>query len=157
MRQRMELELAGERRGRYHAKLGYGGLLDVEFVVQWLQMRHGDDEAVRTPGTWDALRALAARGHLEVADADALGRGWELSRGCIQTLRLRDEAAEPYLYEGGREVEQLARRLGLRDRDGQRASDVLVSTWRRSAAAVREVFERIVAPVGTAAPWERES
>ena len=52
LRGRMERELAREQPGRFDLKLGRGGLLDVEFAIQWLQMRHGQDPAVRTPDTF---------------------------------------------------------------------------------------------------------
>lgn len=154
LRGRMETELAAERPGRYHAKLGYGGLTDIEFVVQWLTMRHGDDPRLRVPGTRQAIDALARAGHLDATDAEALVLGHEFFRGVGQALRLSDEGAELVVYEGGRVAEQVARRLGLRDRDGERARDVLLSEWRRRAREVRGVFERIIAPVGTTPGWE---
>ncbi|MBC7172789.1 MAG: bifunctional [glutamate--ammonia ligase]-adenylyl-L-tyrosine phosphorylase/[glutamate--ammonia-ligase] adenylyltransferase, partial [Polyangiaceae bacterium] len=72
VRARMQHELAHERPDRFHAKLGYGTLTDVEFIVQYLQMVHGDDPRVRERNTRRALDALRATGHLSEADADAL-------------------------------------------------------------------------------------
>jgi glutamate-ammonia-ligase adenylyltransferase len=155
MRRRMEVELAGERPGRYHPKLGYGGLVDVEFVVQWFSMRHGDDPTVRLANTRAALRALRAAGYLSEDDAHVLTAGQSFFRSVGQALSLLDESAEPVVFEGGRYADRISRRLGLRDRDGERKGEVLFSTWRRHAEAVRSVFERIIAPVGTTAPWSR--
>jgi glutamate-ammonia-ligase adenylyltransferase len=154
IRARMETELARERPGRYHAKLGYGGLTDIEFVVQWLTMQHGDDPRLRVAATRPALEALVRTGLLTPSDGEALILGHQFFRGVGQALRLSDESAELVVYEGGRVAEQVARRLGLRDRDGERASDVLISTWKRRARAVREVFERVIASVGTVPGWE---
>jgi len=154
MRRRMEVELAGERPGRYHPKLGYGGLVDVEFVVQWLSMRHGDDPTVRLANTRSALAALRAGGHLSEDDAHVLEAGQSFFRRVGQALALLDDTAEPVVFEGGRPADRVSRRLGLRDRDGERRGEVLFSTWKRHALDVRTVFERLVAPVGTHPPWE---
>ena len=61
---RMERELARERAGRWDLKTGVGGLLDVEFAAQWLQMRHGAIARVRTTDTVGALHALHEAGYL---------------------------------------------------------------------------------------------
>src|SRR5207247_2144573 len=59
VRRRMEVELGKETRGRWHVKLGRGGLGDVEFLAQALQLVHGAAHPeVRTPSTTAALAAL---------------------------------------------------------------------------------------------------
>ena len=60
-----EGELAREGPRRYDVKLGYGGLVDVEFAVQWLQMKHGTDVRVRSTDTETATGALEAGGYLD--------------------------------------------------------------------------------------------
>ncbi len=153
MRKRMEVELAAERTGRYHPKLGYGGLVDVEFTVQWLQMRHGDDPTVRLPNTHAALAALRDGGYLQPEDAAVLEEARAFLRGIAQALALLDDHAEGVIFEGGRHADLIARRLRIRDRDGARADEVLFRTWRHHAEGAREVFERVIAPVGTRPPW----
>ncbi|MFW6050513.1 MAG: bifunctional [glutamate--ammonia ligase]-adenylyl-L-tyrosine phosphorylase/[glutamate--ammonia-ligase] adenylyltransferase [Myxococcota bacterium] len=153
MRARIQQELSGERFDRYHPKAGYGGLVDVEFVVQWLQMRHGDDPRVRCRGTLDALRGLREAGRLDRADADALEEGWTFFRRVEQALKLLDETREAVLPAHGAVPAKIARRLGFRDRDGMRPREVLLATWRMHAEEVRTIFERVVAPVGVEAPW----
>src|SRR5690606_30489147 len=76
MRQRLERELGGEREGRYNVKLGYGGLLDVEFAVQWLQMRFGSDPRVRTTNTFEALQQLHKLGYLGADHYGTLHHGY---------------------------------------------------------------------------------
>ena len=88
LRGRMQRELAGERGHRYHPKLGYGGLVDVEFVAQCLQMRHGGDASVRRRHTLDALDALAEGGYLAPGDAEALADGYRFFRSVEQTAAL---------------------------------------------------------------------
>nr|WP_307874185.1 hypothetical protein [Frankia sp. AgB1.8] len=60
-----------------HVKFGPGGLMDVEWVVQMLQLRHAHESpALRVTGTLAALRALVAAGLLDGAEAEALRAGW---------------------------------------------------------------------------------
>ena len=62
MRRRVEQSLPARQAGR-ELKLGPGGLRDIEFAVQLLQLVHGrTDESLRSPATLPALAALAAGG-----------------------------------------------------------------------------------------------
>jgi len=70
MRRRVEQSLPAKQAGR-ELKLGPGGLRDIEFAVQLLQLVHGrTDEMLRSPATLPALAALAAGGYVGRADAD---------------------------------------------------------------------------------------
>ena len=74
MRRRVEQSLPARQAGR-ELKLGPGGLRDIEFAVQLLQLVHGrTDETLRSPATLPALAALAAGGYVGRADAEELGR-----------------------------------------------------------------------------------
>jgi glutamate-ammonia-ligase adenylyltransferase len=152
-RARLQSELAGETVDRVHPKLGYGGLTDVELLVQWLQMRHGDDPRVRTANTAAAIDALQAQGVLSPVDAEALGAAYAFSRGVEQSLKLLEEHREPLLEPRGRSGTHVARGLGIRARDGLSPADVLERTYRHHAETARALFERIVAPVEVPAPW----
>ena len=152
LRGRMQVELAGERAGRYHPKLGFGGLVDVELATQWLQM-HERESGVRERHTLDALDGLrraevAPREHL-----DALRRGYTFFRRVEQALQLLDPSASQ-LHFGGPRWEAITRRLGVRARDGVDAEAVLQRDWHRVAEANRRAFESLVAPVSQPAPWQ---
>ncbi|HXL88579.1 MAG TPA: bifunctional glutamine-synthetase adenylyltransferase/deadenyltransferase, partial [Streptosporangiaceae bacterium] len=80
MRRRVEESLPPKQAGR-ELKLGPGGLRDIEFAVQLLQLVHGrTDESLRVPGTLAALRALAAGGYVGRADADDLAESYRFLR-----------------------------------------------------------------------------
>jgi glutamate-ammonia-ligase adenylyltransferase len=157
LRTRIQLELAGENRDRYHPKLGFGGLVDVEFLAQWLQMelgvRNGRDAVPAVPTTSEALAALARAGALARADADALIEGAAFLRAIEQTLKLLDETREPLFRPGGRMAAQVARRLGVRERDGHEPARVLEASYRRTTEEIRAIFERLIAKVPAPAPW----
>lgn len=155
MRRRLELELAGEKPTRFHVKYGYGGIVDVEFIVQWLAMVHGADREVRVRGTANALRALAKISALTNDQAEALLDAWNLAREIEQASKLLDEHREPVLVPDGPVAERIARRLQMRTRDGVEPSAVLIDTWLRTAFEVRAMFTSLIADVGTLPPWER--
>ena len=70
-----------------------------------------------------------------------------------QTLRLLSDQAEPILRPRSREGEHVARRLGLRARDGRAEIEVLEATYRKHAERTRVVFERRIGPVGLRGPF----
>lgn len=153
VRARMQLELAHERPDRFHAKLGYGALTDAEFLVQYLQMRHGHDPRVRERNTRRALAALRASGYVDEADADALDDALRFFREIEQSLKLLDEKREPSLVRGGPIAERVARRLRVRERDGLPPTEVLFEGWIRRATEVRAIFERLIGQVNAPPPW----
>jgi glutamate-ammonia-ligase adenylyltransferase len=89
MRRRVEELVPAERRGR-EIKLGTGGLRDVEFAVQLLQLVHGrNDEALHVASTVDALAALGERGYIGRDDAANLTASYEFLRLLEHRLQLQ--------------------------------------------------------------------
>jgi [glutamine synthetase] adenylyltransferase / [glutamine synthetase]-adenylyl-L-tyrosine phosphorylase len=65
---------------RTHLKLGLGGLTDVEWTVQLMQLQHAAaDPSLRTTSTMEGLDAAQAAGHLSSSDARDLRAGWTLA------------------------------------------------------------------------------
>ncbi len=94
LRERMEKEIAREKPGRYNLKTGYGGLVDIEFLTQFLQLRHGKNHpSLQTPNTLEALRALARENILSEPLAEELKASYLFLRR-LQT-RLRQELQQP--------------------------------------------------------------
>ena len=88
MRRRVEQSLPARQAGR-ELKLGPGGLRDIEFAVQLLQLVHGrTDETLRAPATLPALAALAAGGYVGRADADELAAAYRFLRRTEHLLQL---------------------------------------------------------------------
>lgn len=153
LRGRMQRELAAERPHRYHPKLGFGALVDVEFTTQWLQMLHGSEPRVRQRNTRHALKALKTCLPELSRDVDALLDAQRFFRDVEQAVRLLDPGGDGGLTLGGPRATAVTRRLGLRARDGQRAEEVLELTWRALAEETRGIFERTIGPVKAHAPW----
>ncbi|MGV9349380.1 bifunctional [glutamine synthetase] adenylyltransferase/[glutamine synthetase]-adenylyl-L-tyrosine phosphorylase [Streptomyces spiralis] len=121
-------------------KLGPGGLRDVEFAVQLLQLVHGrTDASLRSGTTLDALLALAAGGYVGRADAVQLGESYRFLRLLehrIQLFRLRRTHLLP---EDEADLRRLGRSMGLR------ADPVaeLTREWKRHTGVVRRLHEKL--------------
>lgn len=75
----------------YQLKLGPGGIRDIEFTVQLLQLVHGlADDRIRERGTLDALDALVAEGYIGRSDAAAFSLNYRRLRVLEHRLQLRD-------------------------------------------------------------------
>src|SRR5262245_51768604 len=101
--------------GTFHAKLSPGGLVDVEYLVQGLQITYGkDNPALRVTNTRAAMRALRDAGILSPTDYQRLDEAYVFQRQLIDAMRMvrgnaRDLALPPPDSE---ELDYLARRLG---------------------------------------------
>jgi glutamate-ammonia-ligase adenylyltransferase len=144
LRMRLERENSQERRGRYDIKLGRGGLVDVEFAVQLLQLAHGRDPRVRTPETAVAIEALAAAGYLPAEHAETLRDGYAFLRKLEQRIRVLHGTPAQLLEESAPGLFPLARRMGIRDRRGSEAAAELLARYREVTDRVRASYEAIV-------------
>lgn len=145
LRGRMEQELSHERRGRRDLKLGRGGLVDVEFAVQLLQMRHGADPRVRTPETPAAIESLDAAGYLYPTHAEGLRDGYAFLRKLDQRIRVLHADASQLLEDGAPGVPPLARRMGIRGRTAAEAAAELFARYGEITERNRAIYEAIVA------------
>ncbi|KOY59311.1 MULTISPECIES: bifunctional [glutamine synthetase] adenylyltransferase/[glutamine synthetase]-adenylyl-L-tyrosine phosphorylase [unclassified Streptomyces] len=121
-------------------KLGPGGLRDVEFAVQLLQLVHGrTDAGLHSGTTLDALHALAAGGYVGRTDAAQLNDAYRFLRAMehrIQLYRLRRTHLVP---EDEADLRRLGRSLGLRTEPVAE----LNKAWRRHASVVRRLHEKL--------------
>jgi glutamate-ammonia-ligase adenylyltransferase len=142
LRQRMERELARESAERINIKTGRGGLVDVEFVAQMLQLRYGADEPrVRVRPTQDALRALADVGVLPEDDYAVLSEGYRFIRRVENALRLAFDRPVEDLDRERMDLSAAARRMGFAAEHSQPA-DALWYAYEQRREAVRACYER---------------
>ena len=122
-----------------HVKLGRGGLSDVEWLVQLLQLQHaGEHPALRTTGTREALRAIAAAGILPLEDVELLDRAWVLATRIRSATLVCTGRASDVLPRSGLELEAVARWCGYPRGDAGRMED----DYRKAARRARQVFEK---------------
>ncbi|BBJ44290.1 hypothetical protein SSPO_070080 [Streptomyces antimycoticus] len=121
-------------------KLGPGGLRDVEFAVQLLQLVHGrSDESLRSGTTLDALAALAAGGYVGRTDAAALDAAYRFLRTMEHRLQLYRLRRTHLMPEGEADQRRLGRSLGFRTEPVTE----LGTAWRRHAREVRRLHEKL--------------
>jgi glutamate-ammonia-ligase adenylyltransferase len=127
-----------------HTKLGRGGLADVEWTVQLLQLQHAHEVvALRTPSTRVALRAAADAGLLSASDAMALLAAWQLVTRTRNALTLVRGKLTDQLPGSGRELLAVARVLGYScGADSGKVVDEYRRTTRRARAVVERSFGR---------------
>jgi glutamate-ammonia-ligase adenylyltransferase len=124
-----------------HTKLGRGGLTDIEWTIQYLQLAHGHAvPGLRTPRTLDALAAAAKEGLVTQQQADALATAWRTATHVRNALMLVYDKAEDQLPHQGVLLVAVGRAMGYPAGfdPGQ-----LVDDYRRAARRARRVVEEI--------------
>ena len=139
MRQRVEQNVPRKDADRA-LKLGPGGLRDVEFSVQLLQLVHGrSDPTLHSATTLDALAALRDGGYVGRDDGQGLADAYRFLRTLehrIQLFRLRRTHVVP---DDERDLRRLGRSLGFR---ADPVAD-LTAAWRQHGREVRRLHEKL--------------
>src|SRR6185369_16278244 len=100
-------------------KRGPGGLVDIEFLVQMLQLKHAESHPeIAQSSTLDALAALESARLLKRDDYDFLVASYRFLRGIQLRLRLMSTTARDDLPEEPRELAKLAGLLGYSSAEG---------------------------------------
>jgi glutamate-ammonia-ligase adenylyltransferase len=144
VRMRMERELGRERPGRHDLKVGRGGLADIEFAVQYLQMENGANPRVRTTETAVAIAALTDLGVLRPDRAEIFREGYRFLRRLEQRIRIVHGSSASLLDETAEGLLPLARRMGMRDTPRATAIEVLVNRYRDVTEAVRRAYLDVI-------------
>jgi glutamate-ammonia-ligase adenylyltransferase len=139
-------EAAISRRGLDHRELkrGRGGIRDVEFSVQLLQLVHGGrDPALRLRATLPALSELAEAGYVAAEDAAALAIAYGFLRTVEHRLQLVEEAQVHTVPADRESRDRLARVLGFRGRPEETPADRFDAVLARHQGASRAIHERL--------------
>jgi len=136
LRERQMHELV--KPGKVNVKYSAGGLIDIEYAVQYLQLLNGAEHSeIRLPSTLEALERLRQLQIVREADFQLLHSSYRLLRNLIDALRIvRGDAGDLLLPESSDEFKSLARRMGYREAD--RAKDAA-----RLASDIRETMDKV--------------
>ncbi|WP_308211614.1 bifunctional [glutamine synthetase] adenylyltransferase/[glutamine synthetase]-adenylyl-L-tyrosine phosphorylase [Actinoallomurus soli] len=139
MRRRVEEHIDPDHAGR-QLKLGPGGLRDVEFAVQLLQLVHGrTDEELRGSNTLNALKKLSWGGYVGRADAAALANAYRFLRRVEHLIQLHRLRRTHLVPEDAADLRRLGRALGFRTDPVAE----FTTEWRRHAREVRRLHEKL--------------
>jgi glutamate-ammonia-ligase adenylyltransferase len=119
--------------------------MDVEFLVQLLQLKHGRDfPGILQPNAWDALAAIATIGLLSPEDATSLLDAYSFLRLVEARLRIVTDRPLNEVPERAEDREKLARRLGFEAGAGQSAADRFTTELTRVTVTARGVYQKVL-------------
>lgn len=140
MRTRVESNIASQDAAR-QIKLGAGGLRDVEFTVQLLQLVHGRvDTSLRVRNTLDALAALRDGGYVARTDADELEGYYRFLRTLEHRIQLQKMRRSHVLPTQTDQLRRIARAMKI---DRVATGEDLEKEWKKVRGAVRSLHKAI--------------
>ncbi|MDH4227104.1 MAG: bifunctional [glutamate--ammonia ligase]-adenylyl-L-tyrosine phosphorylase/[glutamate--ammonia-ligase] adenylyltransferase [Deltaproteobacteria bacterium] len=139
IRARMETELAKEDNDTFDIKTGKGGLVDIEFLTQALQLKYGNaDKGLKAADTLSALRALENSGKLLSDNYKILTEAYWFFRRLETGLRIIHDTSACVLKRGSAETEVLAKKNGYyNDND---AGEKLLGDYVEKTTRVRKIY-----------------
>jgi glutamate-ammonia-ligase adenylyltransferase len=144
LRMRMEAEIARESEGSYNIKTGRGGMVDVEFIVQYLQLEFGRDHPeIRSTNTLMALQAIHDCGIIAAEDWERLHNGYRCLRRLENRLRIIHDYSMNDLGGSREYLNKLARRLGY-DQKLKNPGEELMKDYELLTGSVRGVYDKIL-------------
>ncbi len=146
LRQRMEKELGREDAQHRNIKTGRGGMVDVEFIAQYLQLRHGKEtKSLRCRNTVETLESLRNENLISEIDCENLVSGYKFLRRLENKLRLVHDQSINQLTSEPAYIAKLARHLGYPDSTGH-PEHFFKEEYTKTTQTIRDVFERILNP-----------
>ncbi len=138
MRKRVVAHIPARDAGR-ELKLGEGGLRDVEFSVQLLQLVHGRaDERLRSRGTLPSLKALIDTGYVGREDGKGFGLAYRFLRTLEHRIQLFRMRRTHVLPDAEADLRRIGRSLGY-----SHPAEELLTIWRSCTQLVRRLHERL--------------
>ncbi|HWO42553.1 MAG TPA: bifunctional [glutamate--ammonia ligase]-adenylyl-L-tyrosine phosphorylase/[glutamate--ammonia-ligase] adenylyltransferase [Candidatus Eisenbacteria bacterium] len=144
MKARIERELLNSEQKHRNIKLGYGGIREVEFFTQALQLVNGGYEpALRVQNTLEALALLARYKFISAQDKQILSDAYRFLRQVEHKVQMVQEAHGHSIPVGAEAETALALRLGYSARNRAAARTRFWSDHREHTNAVRTIFDRL--------------
>ncbi|MEJ7633310.1 bifunctional [glutamine synthetase] adenylyltransferase/[glutamine synthetase]-adenylyl-L-tyrosine phosphorylase [Aeromicrobium sp.] len=139
MRRRVIEHIPANHRDR-QLKLGAGGLRDVEFAVQLLQLVHGRaDVSLRSPTTIEALKALIEGGYVGRRDGAAMEEAYEFLRTLEHRIQLYKLRRSHIVPEDAEDLRRIGRSMGFRHSPAEN----LTKEWQAHRRIVRRLHEKL--------------
>ncbi len=128
----------------FHVKLDEGGIREVEFFVQTLQLLYGGKHlSLRTPSTLEGLEALAKLDLIKTADAHQLKEAYLFLRQTEHRLQMVDERQTHTIPANVEAQRSLARRMGYFEEDPEDAREHFLDELTRYTTMVKTTFKNL--------------
>jgi [glutamine synthetase] adenylyltransferase / [glutamine synthetase]-adenylyl-L-tyrosine phosphorylase len=145
MRERMEFELAQEKTKGKNVKLGFGGIADIEFAMQILQLMHGKkNPRLRNTNTMSALDMFVAQGMIDQVKADQAKENYLFLRRLECALRIIRETSTNNLPKEARDLAQLARLMSYPGNDTDSLANALLKDYEKHTVQMREYYRETI-------------
>ena len=152
IKRRIERDIVGHENIERDVKLGAGGIREIEFVVQALQLLHGARHAfLQETSTLKALPVLAELELIPHQEARALEAAYRFLRRVEHRLQIEAEQQTHTIPENGELLDRLARSLGFSSRED------FTGALREHMQTVRSIFRRIISTPPTGAESSAQS
>ncbi len=143
LKSRVEREVERNGQTLSEVKLGRGGIRDIEFIVQFLQLLHGGkNPQLRGTSTLAVLRNLENIEYLAPTECTSLIEAYRFLRRLENRLQIMQNRQLHVLPQDAREIGILARSLGYRADGAKSAADVFLADYRRQTGKVRDLFNK---------------
>lgn len=162
MKMRIEQELLTPKERKRNLKLGRGGIREIEFFTQALQLVNGGYEpTLRDRNTLRGLDLLARYGYIPAREKEGLSRAYRFLRDVEHKIQMIQQAHAHSIPDGDEEMRALARRLGYSQGRGQSEPRLFWQDFRKHTQRVRQAFDRLfyqaqrdIQTAGTSVPGE---
>lgn len=145
LKRRIERQTLGSIDNRQNVKLGFGGIRDIEFVIQFLQLLNGGEHAnLRMTNTLQAIVALEQDGCLTGHEREVLEANYRFMRRLEHYLQIMFDLQTHILPDSKRELERLAFRMGYESRPGQTADEQLIHELNERAQLNRRILNHLL-------------
>lgn len=151
MKQKINKDV-GQKGGMHRdVKLGYGGIREIEFVVQALQLVHGGrDRSLQEKNALKAMHVLAQRGLISHQEHASLSRAYVFLRMVEHRIQIVDDLQTQTMPIDERELRRLARSMGYLERENEANS--LLRDYAEHTKKVRSIFDNLFAFTGEEMP-----
>lgn len=130
---------------RNNVKLGPGGIRDIEFVIQFLQLLNGGDlPALRESNTLRAIQSLEQEKCLTMTERESLSGNYRFARRLEHYLQIMFDLKAHTLPADANELQRLAMRMGYRDRPDCPAREQLNNEWMEKSTLNRQIFNHLL-------------
>lgn len=143
LKRKIERRALGE--DRTNVKTGHGGIRDIEFVIQFLQLLNGGDlPEIRTANTLESVRQLERAKCLSPAESTVLSQNYAWLRKLEHRLQMMFDLQTHSIPNEDVELNRLARRMGFATQDGRSALEQFRQTLNEATESNRKILDHLL-------------
>lgn len=145
LKRRIEQRTARDGGDEHDVKTGHGGIRDIEFAIQFLQLLHGSDlPEVRTFNTLEAMTRLEHVGSLTHQEWTLLDENYRFLRKVEHRLQIMFDLQTHTMPDDDSEVRKLAIRMGYHDGEDITAAETFRADYRHKTKQNRKVLDHLL-------------